>query len=53
MEGDRLVRPSVDWLFQPNARLRVGVDIFNGPPLGYFGRFDNRDRVYGELRYTF
>jgi hypothetical protein len=52
-DGDRLIRPRIDWLFHPNARLRIGVDIFNGPPLGVFGRFDNRDRVYGEIRYTF
>ncbi len=52
-EGDRLVRPRIDWLFHPSARLRLGVDIFNGPPQGVFGRFDNRDRVYGELRYSF
>ena len=28
-------------------------DIFGGPPLGLFGQFDNRDRVYTEVRYAF
>ena len=30
-----------------------GVDIFTGPADGYFGRYNNRDRVYAELRYDF
>jgi hypothetical protein len=30
-----------------------GVDIFGGPADGYFGRYNNRDRVYAELRYDF
>jgi hypothetical protein len=50
---DRLVRPRVDWKFHSNWRLRFGVDVFSGPPLGIFGRYDNRDRVYAELRYAF
>jgi hypothetical protein len=29
------------------------VDIFTGPSDGYFGRYNNRDRVYSELRYDF
>jgi hypothetical protein len=31
----------------------VGADIFGGPLTGFFGRFDNNDRVYTELRYSF
>jgi hypothetical protein len=41
------------WDFQPNWRLIVGVDLFEGPPLGLFGQYDNRDRVYSEVRYSF
>jgi len=29
------------------------VDIFTGPSDGVFGRYDNRDRVYSELRHDF
>ncbi len=50
---DWMLRPRVSWNFEKNWRLAVGVDIFNGPPLGYFGRYDNRDRVYTEVRYSF
>lgn len=50
---DWMLRPRVSWNFEKNWRLVVGVDIFNGPPLGYFGRYDAKDRVYSELRYSF
>jgi hypothetical protein len=50
---DWMLRPRVTWDFQPNWRLGVGVDIFDGPPLGLFGQFGNRDRVYTEVRYAF
>ena len=30
-----------------------GVDIFNGPVTGFFGRYNDRDRVYAEFRYDF
>ncbi len=43
----------VTWEFQPNWRLVGGVDAFNGPRDGLFGRFDDQDRVYGEVRYDF
>jgi len=29
------------------------VDVFTGPPTGLFGRFDDNDRVYFELRRDF
>jgi len=51
--SDWMVRPRVMWDFQPNWRLIFGVDVFEGPPLGLFGQYDNRDRVYTELRYSF
>jgi hypothetical protein len=50
---DWMARPRVMWDFQPNWRLIFGVDVFGGPPLGLFGQYDNRDRVYTELRYSF
>jgi hypothetical protein len=51
--SDWMLRPHVAWDFQRNWRLIAGVDIFSGPPLGLFGQFDNRDRVYTEVRYSF
>ncbi|MEF8704220.1 MAG: DUF1302 family protein [Candidatus Accumulibacter sp. UW26] len=50
---DWLLRPRVSWNFEKNWRLALGVDLFNGPPFGYFGRYDDRDRVYTEVRYSF
>jgi hypothetical protein len=50
---DRLARLKVNWYWRPNLRLAAGWDIFHGPPTGFFGRYDDRDRVYGEIRYTF
>lgn len=50
---DWMLRPRVTWNFERNWRLAVGADLFKGPPLGLFGRYDGRDRVYTELRYSF
>jgi hypothetical protein len=51
--GGALVRPKIAWLPHPNVALAFGVDIFNGPRDGLFGRYANKDRVYTELRYSF
>jgi hypothetical protein len=51
--SDWLFRPSVSWMFEKNWRLRAGADIFGGPSTGLFGRYDNNDRVYAEVRYSF
>jgi hypothetical protein len=51
--SDWMLRPRVTWNFEKNWRVAAGVDVFHGPPLGFFGRFNNRDRVYSELRYSF
>lgn len=50
---DWMLRPRVIWNFETNWSAIFGVDVFQGPPLGFFGQFDNRDRVYTELRYSF
>lgn len=50
---DWLFRPKLTWNFQRNWRWVVGADIFKGPALGMFGRYDQQDRVYSELRYSF
>ena len=48
-----LIRPRLNWYAAKNATVGFGVDIFTGPVDGYFGRYNNRDRVYSELRYDF
>ncbi len=50
---DWLLRPRLTWNFERNWRLAVGADVFKGPPLGLFGRYDRNDRVYSEVRYSF
>ena len=35
------------------GRLAIGVDIFEGPADGLFGFYDDKDRVYTEVRYSF
>lgn len=52
-DGDRLVRPRINWYAARNTRISFGADLFSGPDTGVFGRYGNRDRVYGELRYDF
>ena len=51
--ADWMLRPRVIWDMRPNWRLIFGVDVFQGPPLGLFGQFNDRDRVYTEVRYSF
>lgn len=48
-----MFRPKLIWGFERNWRLVFGVDAFAGPATGFFGRYDNKDRVYTELRYDF
>jgi hypothetical protein len=43
----------VNWRLDGNWRLAAGVDIFDGPADGLFGQYDDNDRVYTEVRYTF
>lgn len=50
---DWLLRPRLTWNFQRNWRLMVGADLFKGDPNGLFGRYDQKDRIYSEVRYTF
>jgi hypothetical protein len=51
--GGSLVRPLLKWFAAKNTTVGFGVDIFTGPADGFFGRYNNRDRVYTELRYDF
>lgn len=47
------LQAKVTWEFEKNWRVVGGADLFDGPDNGVFGRFDEADRVYTELRYTF
>lgn len=51
--NDWLGQFKLTWKFDGNWRLTGGVDVFQGPADGLFGVFDNKDRVYTEVRYTF
>jgi hypothetical protein len=51
--SDRLVRTKLGWIPARNWRITFGVDVFSGPETGFFGRFDDNDRVYAETRYDF
>jgi len=51
--SDWMFRPKLSWNFERNWRLLLGADIFHGPTLGLFGQYDNKDRVYSEIRYSF
>jgi hypothetical protein len=51
--GGGLIRPRLNWTAAKNTTLGLGADIFTGPSDGFFGRYNNRDRIYAELRYDF
>ncbi len=50
---DWLAELKLTWRVNGNWQVRGGADIFSGPATGLFGEFDNQDRVYTEVRYTF
>jgi hypothetical protein len=50
---DWLLRPRLAWTVDGHWRLVAGYDRFRGPLLGFFGRFDQCDRGYAEVRYSF
>lgn len=52
-DGGGLVRPRIKWSAARNLTLTFGVDVFTGPANSYFGRYNNRDRVYTEARFDF
>lgn len=51
--GGGLIRPRLNWTPAKNTSVGVGVDIFTGPKDGFFGRYNNRDRFYTEVRRDF
>jgi hypothetical protein len=50
---DWMLRLGVARNFEKNWRLAVGLDLFDGVPLGLFGQYGNRDRVYAQVTYSF
>ncbi len=50
---DWMVRPRLIWTFADNWFLQFGADVMGGKEAAVFGRFDDSDRVYTNLRYTF
>ncbi|MGE0336476.1 MAG: DUF1302 family protein [Gammaproteobacteria bacterium] len=51
--NDWLLEMKVTWEFAQNWRGVLGADIFEGRRNRLFGQFDDTDRVYYELRYSF
>lgn len=51
--NDWLAQFKVTWRLDGNWRLAAGADVFGGKATGLFGQFDNKDRVYTEVRYNF
>jgi hypothetical protein len=47
------LQTKVSWEFVQNWRAVLGGDVFGGPRTGLFGQFDDTDRVYTELRFSF
>lgn len=53
-EQEFFIRPSVEYDLTDATDLTVGVDLFEGgDDASSFGQFDDRDRVYVELQYSF
>ena len=50
---DYMLRPKLVWHITQEWRGQFGADVFGGREKGLFGRFDDRDRVYVEMRRWF
>lgn len=48
-----MLRPRLTWRLERNWRMVFGADVFGGPSTGFFGRYDNNDRIYTEVRFSF
>ncbi len=51
-QKDMLFRPKIEFSVNSSISLALGADIFSGEPYGDFGFFDDNDRVYLQLLYT-
>jgi len=52
-DGSSMIRPKVSYEFSDQITARLGIDIFAGNNTAFFGQFDQNDRVYSEVEYTF
>ncbi len=52
-DGSTMIRPKVSYEFSDAVIGRVGADMFAGDATDFFGQFDDNDRVYTEIEYTF
>lgn len=52
-DGSWMIRPKVAYEFTDQVTAKLGVDLFGGDNTDFFGQFDNNDRVYTEVEYTF
>lgn len=53
-ESEFLIRPSLGYDLNDSTKIKVGVDLFEGGDEDtLFGQFDEKDRVYLELKYSF
>lgn len=48
-----MLQAKISWDFAADWRATLGTDVFGGPPTGLFGQFEDTDRVYTELRFSF
>lgn len=48
-----VLQTKISWEFAEDWRATLGGDVFGGPPSGLFGQFDDTDRVYTEVRFSF
>jgi hypothetical protein len=51
--GDWSAQLKFAWRLDGHWRLVTGIDIFEGPADSLFGTYDDKDRVYTEVRYSF
>ncbi|MDQ6952988.1 MAG: hypothetical protein Q9M15_05610 [Mariprofundaceae bacterium] len=52
-DGSSMIRPKIAYEFNDQITTRLGVDLFTGHNTAFFGQFDQNDRVYSELEYSF
>jgi len=51
--SDWMARPKLVWNVEKNWRVVTGMDFFGGPATGLFGQFNDKDRIYAEVRRSF
>ena len=52
-DGDYLLTPEIKYKFTDNIWAAVGANIFGGDSGGSFGRLDDNDNIYLQMRYEF